>query len=592
MFGWRKTPVPVWHHPAYRLPLPSLEALRSLDARRADSAAFYLLHSRTIARDLFRRPAPISYVDLARVHSEALLESLSEPSTLARVFAVDALDVAVDELMHTVRLACGGTLEAAREALERRGPTLNLLGGFHHAAPDRASSLCPVNDVAVAIAVLRAQGFTGRVAVLDFDAHPPDGTSACLVSDARTWLGSISGSDWGALPGVDETVLAPGTGDDAYLAALGALLSRMPGSDLAFVLAGGDVLAGDRMGQIGLTLEGVRERDLRVAEALRDVPSVWLPAGGYHASAWRVLAGTGVALARRSRRTIPEEYDPLGARFSAIARELSPAALAGGGTSEVESEGWGLSQEDLDSAMGLRPAAATRLLGFYTAAGLEYGFARYGLLPHLERLGYGAFRIALDQDLAGDRLRLYGSADGREHLLVECVVERRTIGEREVLFVHWLTLRNPRALFTDRRPRLPGQEVPGLGLAREADEMLLRMAKRLGLAGVAFQPAQFHVAAVASARYRFLDPRRQGRFEALVRDLAFLPLQEATACIASGKVRMTREAGPTPDAPYAWEPDEMIQWVQAPPFDEAACAAEREGVHFAVTPAEHAADAV
>lgn len=584
LLSWRKTPLPVWYHEAYRLPLSALESVRSLDPRRADSAAFYLLESRTVERALFRRPAPISYVDLGRVHSEALLESLAEPATLARIFAVDVLEVAVDEVMHTVRLACGGTLAAAREALERRGPTLNLLGGFHHAAPDRASSLCPVNDVAVALAVLRSDGFSGRTVVLDLDAHPPDGTAACLRRDERTWIGSLSGSDWGALDRVDETVLPPRTDDEPYLAALGALLSRMPPPDLAFVLAGGDVLAGDRLGQLGLTMRGVRERDLRVAAALAGVPCVWLPAGGYHAAAWRVLAGTGLALARRTRRRIPDSFDPLGARFAAIAHELSPSALTGAGDEERGGDSWGLTEADLDGAVGLRPAAARHLLGFYTAAGLEYGFVRYGLLPHLERLGYGAFRIELDQDVAGDRLRLHGTANGHEHLLVECVVERRPQGGQQVLFVHWLTLRNPRAAFSDHRPQLPGQEVPGLGLAREADEMLLRMAERLGLAGVSFEPAQFHVAVVASPRYRFVDPRRQGRFEALTRDLAHLPLPEATAAVAAGRVRLLRGEESGAGAPYLWEPAEMVNWVETPAEDAAACAAERDEVRFVVTP--------
>src|SRR5439155_13889095 len=158
--------------------------------------------------------------------------------------------VPVDEMMTTIRLACGATIDAAREMLRpshrivgRRA--LNLLGGFHHAKPDVAGGFCPVNDVAVGIAALRADGFRGKVLVIDLDAHPPDGTAACLQGDPSHWIGSISGSDWGPLPGVDETVLPEGAGDDAYLSALDALLSRMPGGELAFVLAGGDVLAGD-----------------------------------------------------------------------------------------------------------------------------------------------------------------------------------------------------------------------------------------------------------------------------------------------------------------------------------------------------------
>ncbi len=148
-----------------------------------------------------------------------------------------------------------------------------------------------------AIATLRAEGFRGRVAVLDLDAHPPDGLAACLDADRDVWIGSLSGSDWGPLPRADETVLPPGTQDPAYLDALGALLSRMPRPRLAFVIAGGDVLAGDRLGTLGLTVAGARERDLLVASELEGVPSVWLPGGGYSDRAWHVLAGTGMAVA-------------------------------------------------------------------------------------------------------------------------------------------------------------------------------------------------------------------------------------------------------------------------------------------------------
>lgn len=583
MFSWRRTPLPVWHHAAYRLALPGLEPARGLDLRRADSAAFYLLHTRTVARDLFRSPAPISFIDLARIHTDALLESLGDPATLARVFSLDALDVPVEELLQTVRLACGGTLEAAREALTRGGPTMNLLGGFHHAAPDHAGALCPVNDVAVAIAVLRAEGCDGRIAILDLDAHPPDGTAACLASDPRTWIGSLSGVHGGPLPGVDETVLPPGAGDAAYLEALDALLQRMPPADLCFVLAGGDVLAGDARGGLGLTMQGARGRDLRVAEALRERPSVWLPGGGYHEGAWRVLAGTALAVARHSRRTVPATFDALGARFAAIAGELSPEALSrAAGDGGVEGE-WGLTQEDLDGAVGLPREHAVRLLGFYTAAGIEHGFARYGLLAHIGRLGYGGLRVQLDRHPPGDRLRLFGTAAGVEHLLVECIVERTSLAGRDVLFVHWLTMRNPRAAFSDARHPLPGQEVPGLGLAREADEMLLRIATRLELAGVAFSPAQLHVAAVARIRYRFVDPRREGRFQALLRDLAELPFPEATRAMAEGRVLCHRNGDPSGE-PYAWEPDPMIHWATREPGEDPLELAEAAAVRFTVVP--------
>ena len=92
---------------------------------------------------------------------------------------------------------------------------------------------------------------------------------------------------------------------------------------LALVIAGGDVLAGDRFGRLGLSLEGARERDLLVASELEGVPSVWLPGGGYSPRAWRALAGTGMALATGSLEPIPAGFDPLTEAFHDIARSLS-----------------------------------------------------------------------------------------------------------------------------------------------------------------------------------------------------------------------------------------------------------------------------
>src|ERR671922_1761563 len=221
----------VWYDPRYRLPLPSLEARTGFDARRADVVAWFLVESGAVPASRIRRPVRIGYEDLARVHSPELLDSLHRAETLAHIFSVDPADVRPEEVMATIRLACGATLQAARSCLRHRPREvarreLNLSCGFHHAGIRRAGGFCAVNDVAVAIAALRHDGFSGRVAILDFDAHPPDGTAECLRSDGDVWIGSVSGSSWGPLPGVDETVLE-GAGDADYLRALDGLLKRM-----------------------------------------------------------------------------------------------------------------------------------------------------------------------------------------------------------------------------------------------------------------------------------------------------------------------------------------------------------------------------
>jgi acetoin utilization deacetylase AcuC-like enzyme len=556
--------VTVWYDARYRLPISGIEAGVGLEPRRADFAAWWLRESGVAPERAFHRPHRISWENLARVHTSELLESLGRPEVVASIFAADPSDVPVDEVMTTVRLACGGTLAGARETLRSRVPALNLLGGFHHATPGTAAGNCPVNDIAVAIATLRAEGFRGRVAVLDLDAHPPDGLAACLARDGDVWIGSLSGSDWGPLEGVDETVLPEGCGDGAYLDALAALLGRMPRPKLAFVIAGGDVLAGDRFGKLALTLDGARSRDLLVATELEYVPSLWVPGGGYSRGAWRVLAGTGMAVGAGSRVEIPARYDPIAARFERVSAELSPSSLTEAGE---------LSSEEIEEELGMRPRRQRVLLGFYTAAGVELAFYRYGIFDHLERLGYRQLRAAFDAPGEGERLRILGQTGGEEHVLVEAVLERRRVAGVDALYVHWLSLRNPRAQFSDRRPRLPGQDVPGLGLMSEIGTMLALMAARLGLGAVVFRPSHFHTAYAARRVFQFVDPDRQGRFEALLRDLAGVPLLEATSAVAAGHVRLN-------GVPYAWEADEMAYWLRESPAEAGEVELERDRVRF------------
>jgi len=559
----------VWHAPEYRWPMSALEPRTGLSPRRADFALWFLLEQRALRRRNLRLPRRADYQELARVHTPELLDSLGQAETLARIFSVEPGDVPVDETMNTVRLVCGATIDAAREVTSDATPrrlgrrALNLLGGFHHARPDVAGGFCAVNDVAVAIAALRAEGLRGRVLVLDLDAHPPDGIAACLAGDSSAFIGSISCSDWGPLPNVDETVLPEKAGDEAYLAALDALLGRMPGGEIAFVLAGGDVLAGDPVGRLGLTLAGCRERDRRVADALVRIPSVWLPAGGYHPDSWRVLAGTGLMLGVRSKAAIPGGYDPLVAKFSAIAHSLAPEDLTEPAT--------GI--DEIAEELGLATRRRRLLLGFYSAEGLEHALYRYGLLGELRRMGYGPFRVRIRDEGVGQSAKLVDVPSGEP--LIETVFERREVAGARVLYVHWLALRNPRARFSPERPPLPGQEVPGLGLAREMTELLLRMAARLGLEGIAFRPSAYHLAFEGREMVRFVDPARQGRFEALSGLLKDLPLAEATRAVAEGRVRLD-------GAPYVWEADEMVKWLAPRADDRAAIDAAKAASRFSL----------
>ncbi len=208
---------------------------------------------------------------------------------------------------------------------------------------------------------------------------------------------------------------------------------------------------------------------------------------------------------------------------------------------------------------------------------MEYALQRFGILDQLRRLGYDHFRVEFARQHPGERLRVYGESEGKEHVLVELVLERKRVLGHPVLYVHWLSLMHPRAQFSLLRPRLPGQEVPGLGLARETGEMLALMALRLGLTGVVYRPAHYHTAYAGRHHFSFVDAARQGRFEALIRDLGPVPLLDATRLVDGGQVMLDGK-------PYAWEPDEMVLWLREHPEERGEVALERERARFTVAP--------
>jgi hypothetical protein len=281
-----------------------------------------------------------------------------------------------------------------------------------------------------------------------------------------------------------------------------------------------------------------------------------------------VLAGTVLALSHRTQLPISEGRDPMAARFARLARYLdaSPELLQPD-----------LSFADVEVELGIKAAPERRvLLGAYTLEWTEFVLFRFGILGFLERRGYGGLRVEFGTaSTGGDRVTVTGEAGGQRHTLVECVLERQTIDGHPTLYIHWLSLRDPQARFSERRPKLPGQDVPGLGVAREATELLVLMAQQLGLEGVAFRPAFYHTAYVARAKFAFVDPVRQGEFEALVRDFRGKALDVVSVAASHGTVRHAGGA-------YQWEPSLMASWARHEGEAAERLAAVREATHFAL----------
>jgi acetoin utilization deacetylase AcuC-like enzyme len=274
----------VWSSARYSFSLPS--------GHRFPIAKYELLRRRVVAAglvpaDRVHEPARAPADALRRVHTVDYVARVSDGELTATELRRIGLPWSRALVERSYR-AVGGTCEAARTALEA-GVAMNLAGGTHHAFADRGEGFCVFNDVAVAVRMLQHEGRIRRAAIVDLDVHQGNGTHAIFASDSSVFTFSMHGGrnyPFAKVAGCLDVDLDDGTGDDEYLALLAANLPRVLSAaqaDLVVYLAGADPYVGDRLGRLGMSLDGLARRDAMVLSACREVgiPVAITIAGGY-----------------------------------------------------------------------------------------------------------------------------------------------------------------------------------------------------------------------------------------------------------------------------------------------------------------------
>jgi len=419
---------------------------------------------------------------------------------------------------------------------------VNLGGGFHHATADQGMGFCVFNDVAVAVARLRARGFREKILVVDLDLHDGNGTREIFAGDPSVHTFSLHNAHWGDTEALASTAIELGDGvdDRLYLETLSDTLPPVveevdPG--LVVYLAGADVAADDRIGTWKLTPGGILERDRFVMDLVHrrrhHVPVAVVLGGGYGPRAWTYPARFLYWLLTDRVEEPPGTAELMLGHFRRLKSRLDPAVLR----SEPETTGWRLTNDDLAGILPGIPVD-TRFLDFLSRHGLELTLEEFGILRRLRSRGFPNPHVELDlSHPMGHTLRIWSDASRRE-LLVELRASRsrRAVQDMEILKLEWLLLQNPRARFRPERPPLPGQQHPGLGMLKEMLGWLIVVTEMAGMDGISFVPSHYHVAAQSRRLVRFLDPVDEARFRALRRALDDLPLAEASRLVEEGEV--------------------------------------------------------
>lgn len=245
-----------------------------------------LLAEGTLAPEELIEPAPARLDDVLLVHTEDYVSRLRAGRLTLKEIRRLGLPWS-ESLVTRSFFAVGGTIAATYAALDD-GYSSNLAGGTHHSFADRGEGFCVLNDVAIAIRSLRAAGLIGRAAIVDCDVHQGNGTATIFAADDETFTLSIHGANnyplFKARSNLDVEI-ADGASDPDYLESLAhhlhAVFAHEP--DVVFYLAGADPYAGDKLGRLALSIDGLRERDVFVLRECyeREIPIVTVMSGGY-----------------------------------------------------------------------------------------------------------------------------------------------------------------------------------------------------------------------------------------------------------------------------------------------------------------------
>jgi len=293
-----------WTHDRWRFPLPG--------HNRFPIEKYALLRER-VERDgvEIREADAVPWAWLEAVHDRGLLERIRTGSMTMREQRGLGLPWS-PALVERGRRSVGGTVAAARLALGA-GLGMNLGGGTHHAGRAFARGYCLFNDVAVALARLRAEGDVRRALVVDCDVHQGDGTADLLGPDRDCFTLSLHGArnyPFQKIPSDLDVDLPSGTGDGPYLEALERALDHAvprARAELAFYLAGADPWEGDRLGRLALTKDGLRRRDELVLDRLLAAGAAVcvVLAGGYAEDVRDTVDINAATVGAVTRRSVP-----------------------------------------------------------------------------------------------------------------------------------------------------------------------------------------------------------------------------------------------------------------------------------------------
>ena len=272
------------YHPIYKHPLPEGHRFPMM---KYDLLPQQLLYEGTCTDANFFEPEIPNDKYIVAVHDPEYFYDLLNMKISAKVARKIGFPLSED-LVERERIIADGTLKACDFALQY-GISMNIAGGTHHAYSNHGEAFCMLNDQAIGAKYLLNKGLAKKILIVDLDVHQGNGTAEIFQNDHSVFTFSMHGEANYPFKKEQSDLDIPlpkGIDDKTYLSILKENLPKLIDTvqpDFIFYLSGVDVLESDKLGTLGLSLEGCKLRDQFVLDTCikLKIPVQCSMGGGY-----------------------------------------------------------------------------------------------------------------------------------------------------------------------------------------------------------------------------------------------------------------------------------------------------------------------
>ena len=246
-----------------------------------------LLRENTCSPDNFFEPGIISDKIVLKTHEQEYFERFKNLKLTKKEVREIGFPLSKELVTREMTIA-QGTIDCVNYSL-KNGISMNIAGGTHHAFYDRGEAFCMLNDQAIAAKYLINKKLAKKVMIIDLDVHQGNGTASIFSTNKEVFTISFHGKKnypFRKEKSDIDVEFDDNTGDQFYLNKLKNLIPNAIDNfkpEFIFYLSGVDVLNNDKLGRLGLSIDGCKERDKFILELCNknSIPVQVSMGGGY-----------------------------------------------------------------------------------------------------------------------------------------------------------------------------------------------------------------------------------------------------------------------------------------------------------------------